>query len=173
MAKDKKDKKPFGETKVGAFLGKVKDKLPDLAGDVVDVIASPNPGAALVEKLVPKLKTHKNPVSNELLMEFKSKEMEFIKEMHSLDVQDRDSARNRQVEMAKAGKTDWFMYVVGSAVLGLVGYVVYYIFNKELKNAELAHFIAGEVIGLGTSLVFFYYGSSQSSRDKDDRLSNL
>ncbi|MEM6734442.1 MAG: hypothetical protein AAF620_00090 [Bacteroidota bacterium] len=43
------------KTKVGKFLQKVTQRLPDLVGDVIDVMVSPNPGGAIFGKLKDKL----------------------------------------------------------------------------------------------------------------------
>jgi uncharacterized protein YqhQ len=166
-----KNKKKFGETKVGQFLGKVKDKLPELAGDVVDVIASPNPAGALVEKLIPKLKASKNPVSNELMMEFEMKKMEFEKELYALEVQDRDSARKREAEYVKAGKTDYMMVATGvSGLLSFLFCIYAVVYIPSVKENDLFIHLMGIIEGVVLGNIFaYYYGTSKSSKDKDDR----
>ena len=168
----KKDKKPFGETKVGSFLNKVKDKLPDLAGDVVDVIASPNPVAALTEKLLPKLKSHKNPISNELLAELETKRMEFEKELYALEVQDRDSARKREAEYVKAGKTDYMMVATGVSGLASFLFCIYaVVYIPSVKENDLFIHLMGIIEGVVLGNIFaYYYGTSKSSKDKDNKL---
>lgn len=160
------------KTKVGAWLQKVKDKLPELGGDVADVLMSGNPIGAITEKLLPKLKSSKNPVSNELTMEFEREKMANETKIFELTIQDKESARRRQVEMAKAGKSDWMMVLTG--IVGLVSfmfmiYAVVYI--ESVRENDLFVHLLGMVEGVVISNIFaYYYGTSKSSKDKDAKL---
>jgi len=152
-------KKPFKETKVGKLI---TEKLPQV-GEII--------GEALPENGV--LGVVKNIISgSNLSAEEKAalqKELhDFELEIYRLEVQDRESARSREVELKKAGGKDWMMPVVGIVVLLFTSFTIYAIFYTELKNGELPHFIAGEILGFASSLVFYYYGTSKSSSDKND-----
>lgn len=167
-----KEKKKFGETKVGRFLSNVKDKLPDLAGDVADIVTSPNPVGALTNKLLPKLKAHKNPISNGLALELEVKQMEFEKELYALEVQDRDSARGREVEIAKTGKTDWLMYATGITGLGsFILMVVAVIWIPGVTDNKLFIHLMGMIEGVVISNLFsYYFGTSKTKEEKDRAL---
>ena len=60
-------------------------------------------------------------------------------EFYKLEVEDRDSARQREVEMVKAGSDDWMMNFTG--VVGLGGFVlllscnsIYYKYQNIIKS---------------------------------------
>lgn len=93
--------------------------------------------------------------------------------LHELELKDRDSARNREIEIAKTGSKDWRMSVVLIVVLSLLVGTVTAVFFFDLKNQQLAHFIAGEVVGFGSAVIFYYFGTSKSSTDKTDIIRKL
>ena len=84
------DKKPFNETKVGKILNKV---LPDkgVIGVLKDVLD-------LDEDLTP---------------EDKERASQALIRAYEAEVSDRDSARKREVEIAKSGKNDWLFSLTG------------------------------------------------------------
>lgn len=157
-------KKPFKETKLGKL---VTEKLPDAIKIVGDVL--PDKGALGVLKNIIGA-SDISPEDKSLLLQEAN---DFEKEMYELEIKDRDSARNREIEIAKVGGTDWMMYVVAGVVLSLLCFTVYAIFYTELSNKELAHFVAGEVLGFGSSLIFYYYGTSKGSHDKSEIIRKL
>ena len=112
-------KKPFKDTKVGKFLMR---KLPDLAGAAL----SGGPLAALgtlIEndpKITPE---EKEQLHQELV------------EIYQLEVEDRDSARKREVEIAKTGRIDWLFNLTGLVGLGAFGVIIWAIIM--LKRAIL------------------------------------
>lgn len=147
-----KPKKPFSETKVCQFL---KEKLPDVVDKIGDVFPPANILKAIVgERLSP---------------EDQVKFDELTLEYNKLYFADLANARNREIETKKAGvKFDLLMNVTGFVILALTVLTVVAIYFFELKNKELAHFIAGEIMGVGLgTLGTYYFGSSKSSRDKD------
>ncbi len=86
------------------------------------------------------------------------------------EVEDRASARNRQVDYVKAlGRADYFQYFIGAIpVLGLP-VLLYYILTYEIppKNEHIAMLIIGEVLGFLAAIYNYHFGSSQGSRMKD------
>ena len=101
--------KKIKDTKIGKFLA---DKAPNVLKVVGDVL--PDGGA---------LGIIKNLIDDEpdLSAEEKEQMHQQLVELYNLEVKDRDSARNREVEMVKAGAQDWMMNVTGA--VGLFAFV--------------------------------------------------
>ncbi|MEM8564946.1 MAG: hypothetical protein AAGF85_00700 [Bacteroidota bacterium] len=150
-------KKPFKETKVGKLL---LQKIPKAASVIGDIL--PDNGVLGIVKNIVDGSDLPEVEKQEILEEVHRHETE----MARIEMQDRDSARKREVGLAQSIGRDWMQYLVGVFIMVLVGFTVYTIFFTELQNIEIAHFIAGEVIGFGASLVFYYFGTSKGSTDK-------
>lgn len=92
------------------------------------------------------------------------------------EVEDRASARNRELEIAKTGKTDWLMKAVG--VVALVSFLVVIlavIFDKKLglgiSDQPIFNHLIGLVEGVAMMVFGYFYGTSKSSSDKTMMLS--
>jgi hypothetical protein len=146
-----KNKKKFKDTAVGKFLMK---KLPELAT------------AALTEGPLEALRTiidsdesigpaEKERLHNELVEAYKA------------EVADRDSARDREVEIAKAGKNDWLFNLAGIVGLGSFGVIIWAILALDIPeaNKELFYHLIGIVEGVSLSIFGYYFGTSM----KDDK----
>lgn len=139
-------KKPFKDTKVGKFLMR---KLPDLAGAAL----SGGPLAALgtlIEndpKITPE---EKEQLHRELV------------EIYQLEVEDRDSARKREVEIAKTGRIDWLFNLTGLVGLGAFGVIIWAIIALDIPDAnkELFYHLIGIVEGVSLSIFGYYFGNS-------------
>lgn len=163
----KKEKTKFKDRKLVVWA---KEHAPDLVGGVLETTGT------LLQLNVLKELGEKISQRNDLTPEEKQQ----AKELYELDLKayeeenkDRANARNREIEIAKTGKTDWLMKVVGVSILVafmfLVASVVY---NQNLKDNPLAIHLIGLVEGLMTALAFYYFGSSKSSKDKTEMLNN-
>lgn len=158
-----KDKKPFKETAVGKWLA-------GNAPDILDTVDDFFPPVKVITEL---LKGKK--LTPEQQAQFEAAVRAHEIEIEQISMQDRGSARNREIETVKAGRRyDVLMLLTGVIILGLAILTVVAIFFLDLKNKELSHFIAGEIIGmsLGT-MVTYYFGSSRSSQDKDQIIREL
>lgn len=158
-----KDKKPFKETAVGKWLA-------GNAPDILDTVDDFFPPVKVITEL---LKGKK--LTPEQQAQFEAAVRAHEIEIEQISMQDRGSARNREIETVKAGRRyDVLMLLTGVIILGLAILTVVAIFFLDLKNKELSHFIAGEIIGmsLGT-MVTYYFGSSRSSQDKDQIIRDL
>jgi len=143
--------------------GKVKEWLKTNAPKALDVVGDilPDNGALGVIKNI----LDKDPdVSPEQQAQFDA----MIKEMYELEVRDRESARAREVEVKKAGKQDWMMFITG--VVGLASFVftiyaVVYVDNVRENDLfiHLMGMIEGVVIG---NIFAYYYGTSSQDRKK-------
>jgi hypothetical protein len=144
------DKKKFSETKVGKFL---KDKAPSILNTVGDVL--PNNGVlGIVKNLI--------GGSEELSAEDKQIAFDHLKEMYALEVQDKDSARNREIEVAKMHKFDFLFYLTGVIGLGVFCFIVYAIVYLTIPeaNKEIWIHLIGISEGVVLSIFGYYFGSS-------------
>ena len=141
-------KKPFKETKVGKLLGKVGGLLPEsgvlgVLKQVIDTDDTMRPEE--------KEEAHKQLV-----------------EAYKAEVQDRDSARNREVEVAKTGKVDWLFNITGLVGLGAFGVIVWAILALDIpeSNRELFYHLIGIVEGVTLSIFGYYFGTSMKDNKK-------
>jgi hypothetical protein len=141
------DKKPFKETTVGKLLSKVTGALPDkgVLGVIKGIIDTD-------EGLTPEEKKE----ANEMLLK-----------AYEAEVLDRDSARDREAEIAKTGKNDWLFSLTGVVGLGAFAVIVWAILVLEIPeaNRELFYHLIGIVEGVTLSIFGYYFGTSM----KDDK----
>ena len=145
------DKKKFKDTAVGKFFTK---KLPELAG------------AALTGGPLEALKTLIDDDTS-IGPEEKARLHNELVEMYKAEVADRDSARSREVEVAKTGKFDFLFNLTGLVGLGAFGVIVWAILALEIPeaNKELFYHLIGIVEGVTLSIFGYYFGTSM----KDDK----
>ena len=142
------ERKKLKDTKVGQWLGKNAPKVLDAVGDLL-----PDQGALGVVK---------NLIQGDPDIE-PSQKAEFARMAFELESADRASARNREIEVAKAtGKQDWMMWVTG--IVGLLSfmftiYAVVYI--DSVRENELFIHLMGMIEGVVIGNIFaYYYGAS-------------
>jgi uncharacterized protein YacL len=140
-------KKPFKETKVGKLLGNLGGILPDkgVLGVLKQVIDTD-------DSLTPE---EKEDAHNALIEAYKA------------EVADRESARQREVEVSKSGKVDWLFNITGLVGLSAFGIVIWAILSLEIPetNKELFYHLIGIVEGVSLSIFGYYFGTSM----KDDK----
>ena len=141
--------KKIKDSKIGKFLA---EKAPQILAVVGDVL--PEQGTlGIVKNLI-----SKDP---DLTPEEKQEIHNRLVEFYKLEVEDRDSARQREVEMVKAGSDDWMMNFTG--VVGLGGFVLLLVAIVFLQvpehNKELMIHTTGIVEGIVLSIVGYYFGS--------------
>ena len=149
-----KIKKKFKDTKFGKFLSKAAPSILKIAGDLL-----PDAGVlGMVGNLIendPDISPKDKAIANT-----------YMQEMYALEVADRDSARKREVEIAKTNKQDWMMLATG--LTGLFSfiftiYAVVYI-PSVLENDLFVH-LMGMIEGVVISNIFaYYYGTSSENR---------
>lgn len=150
----KSGKKKFKDTKLGEFLLKVAPGILTVAGELL-------PDAGVLGMVGNLIKEEPN-----MSIEDKQIASTYIQEMYALEVADRDSARKREVEIAKTSKQDWMMLLTG--VTGLLSfiftiYAVVYI-PSVLENDLFIH-LMGMIEGVVISNIFaYYYGTSAENR---------
>ena len=141
------------DTKIGKWL---KEKAPKVLDEVGDSL--PDQGyLGVVKNLI----SSDPDVSPE-------QEAEFEQMAFELEAADRASARNREIEIAKAtGKTDWMMILTG--VVGLFSflftiYAVVYIEN--VRENELFIHLMGMIEGVVIGNIFAYYYGASVKKEK-------
>jgi len=145
--------KKIKDTKVGQWL---KEKAPGVLNVVGDLL--PDQGYLGIVK---NLLSSDPDVTPE-------QEAEFEQMAFELEAADRASARNREVELAKAtGKTDWMMILTG--IVGLVSfmftiYAVVYIDN--VRENDLFIHLMGMIEGVVIGNIFAYYYGASVKKDK-------
>jgi hypothetical protein len=139
----------------GAAVGMIADKL-GLSDKTVEAVT-----AALTS----------NP---ENIQKLKEMELEFYK----IDAADRDSARNREVEMAKADvhfitKNITSILAIGtlSGALVMTSLIFFVDFPDSQENIII--FVLGSLFGIATQVISYYFGSSQGSKEKTAELKEV
>jgi hypothetical protein len=135
-------KKPFKDTKVGKLLFGAKSLLPDKG--VLGVVKNLIDG------------------DDELTSEEKEEAHKWLIEAYKAEVDDRDSARKREVEIAKSGRIDWLFNLTGIVGLGAFGVIIYAIISLDIPepNKELFYHLIGIVEGVSLSIFGYYFGTS-------------
>lgn len=147
------DKKKFKDTKVGKFL---KDKAPKILDTIGDVLPS-NGVFGIVKNLI-SMSEDLTPEMKEIALQQLAKEVE----AYQIEVKDRESARIREVELAKTGKTDYLFYATGVIGLAVFCFIVYAIVFLEIPadNKEIWIHLIGISEGVVLSIFGYYFGSA-------------
>ena len=138
-------KKPFKDTKVGKLLGNLGGILPDkgVLGVLKQVIDTD-------DSLTPE---EKEDAHNALIEAYKA------------EVADRESARQREVEIAKTGRFDLMYNLTGVVGLGAFAFIVYAIVYLEIpaENKEVWIHLIGICEGIVLSIFGYFFGTSMKN----------
>lgn len=150
-----KEKKAFKETKLGKFLS---DKVPG----VLDVVDDFFPPVKVLTALVGKNLPPEDQIEFDRLLK------EHEREMYTLEIQDRDSARHREIEIAKTNKQDHLMYAAGYTALGTFVVMVYAVIWKPdgMEHSPLFHQLMGIIEGVALTVFGYYFGTSKRAEEK-------
>lgn len=146
--------KKFKDTKLGQWL---KDKAPKVLDVVGDLL--PDQGAlGIVKNLI--------DTDPDLTPEDIAQANAMIKEMYELEVADRESARNREVEVKKVGGQDIMMVITGLVGLAAFIFMIYaVVYENGVTENDLFVHLMGMVEGVVISNIFaYYYGTSSENR---------
>ena len=147
-------KKPFRETKLGKFLGKIAPTILDVAGDLL-------PDAGVLGMVSNLIKKDKNISPAD-----KTEALDQAKEMYELEIKDRDSARKREVEVKKTGSKDVMMLATGLVGLFSFVFIIYaVVYEPSVTDNDLFVHLMGMIEGVVISNIFaYYYGTSAENR---------
>ncbi len=172
--KKNKIKKPFKDTIIGKIVAKAGDIIKDVPTIITQAVSGNYAGA--IATLIDNLTESDDPKAKQLLKELELKRMAIEKEMAEIElkereliIQDLNSARTREVELAKAGYNDWLQKVVGIIallILMFVAYVIVFITIPATNRELFIHFI-GVAEGISLPIFAYYFGSSKGSSDKN------
>jgi len=143
-------KERFRDTKVGKFLKVKAPKILEVVGD-----ALPDKGLlGIVKNLI--------DGSEELTPEEKAMLHQHIKDIYGMEIQEKASAREREVEILKAGGSDWLFNVTGIVGLVVFCFIVYAIVYLQVpnENKEIWIHLIGISEGVVLSIFGYYFGSS-------------
>src|SRR5210317_266237 len=143
------DKKPFHKTKLGKFLKETAPSILDAVGNVL-----PDKGIlGIVKNLIDK--------DDNMSADDKSEAHRQLVELYELEVMDRDSAREREVNLRKYG-TDWMFNATGIVGLLAFAFLVYTVVTTEVpeSNKEIFIHLLGIVEGVALSIFGYYFGSA-------------
>jgi hypothetical protein len=145
--------KKFKDTKVGQFLTQKAPKILNTVGDIL-----PSNGVfGIVKNLISS--------SDEMTAEDKAialQELDKSIQIFELESKDRDSARNREIEVAKTHRFDFMFYLTGFVGLTVFCFIVYAIVYLQIpeQNKEIWIHLIGISEGVVLSIFGYYFGSS-------------
>jgi hypothetical protein len=144
-------KNKFKDTKVGEFLKKASPGILETIGDFV-------PGGAILDVAAELIRGDDNMSEEE-----KDIAESMMLELYALEVQDRDSARNRQARLAEVGHEDLMFNVAGIVGLAAFIFIVIAIVFLEVpeSNKEVWIHLIGICEGVVLSIFGYFYGSSR------------
>ena len=143
-------KKKFKDTKLGGLLSKIAPKILNVAGDFL-----PDAGVlSMVSKMI--------DADPDISPEDKKMLQNHQKELYKIEVADRDSARNREIEVSKTGKKDFMMTLTGVVGLMSFAFIIYaVVYVPTVTDNDLFVHLMGMVEGVVISNIFaYYYGTS-------------
>lgn len=135
----------------------------DFIGEVTDI--------SIIEKLGEKIKGDPE-LTAEQKAEFAELANMRLEELKIITA-DRQSARSREVEIAKTNRKDWMMAVTGVTGLGAFLFIIYaVIFIPGVAENSLAWHLLGVIETVAISIFSYYFGSSASSKAKTEMINN-
>lgn len=158
-------KKPFRDTKVGKFLSsKGVDNVLNVASHVI-------PGVKAIDTIKDAI------LGSPLSPEDKMQALDLLiqeKEIFALEIQDRENARNREIEIARTGKKEWVQpAVVVSVLLMFMGMLSFQLFGTVPPgNIDAVRELQITLRDMMFMVVAYYVGSSMGSKRKTDLLKN-
>ena len=153
-----KKKKKFKDTVVGSALLGVASIINPTLGSVLEGVLSPKEALKAITE---------SSASPEEKMQLQ----EFLLKQHALDVEDRTSAREREANIIAAGGSDLLMKTIGWTIA--VTFVVMILVATGIIESDLTgdhrdmfNVAFGAVSAKLASIVSYYFGSSQGSKQK-------
>lgn len=130
---------------------------------------------AVQEKLGIELKPEgqATPEYNEKLKDEANRHEEFMAE---LDAKDRADARNREIQIATSDKAPLINKVVtpvialGVITLSFILFAILIFIDVKPEAKDILIYVLGVLSAAVTQILSYYFGSSQGSKDKDDKL---
>ncbi len=149
-------RKKFGQTTVGKILKGAVGLVNPTLGSLIQ-------GEMSVEEVISSIKNADAPVEDKI------KAQEMILEAYEAEVQDRASARQREMAAIQAGSNDILFKTVGwgitlsfvAVVAGAIG-----LWQIPEESQRLFDMGFGAVVAAFTQVIGYYFGSSMGSKHK-------
>lgn len=153
---------------VGGLVATALGADPDNPDDVISKIEKDSKATAKLQELELK---HK-----ERLEELKIEEAKIRLEDEKARLADVQSARAREITLAKAGKLNWFQYgLAGLVVLGFFVLTILLVAGPGsvtvAKNLPVLNILFGALVSGFASILGYFFGSSRGSAEKTGLLS--
>lgn len=149
------ERKRIKDTKIGKFLMDKAPKVLDIVGDILPT----NGALGIIKNLISS--------ADDIKEEDKVLISEELVKIFEIEVQDRDSARKREVGVAQANKYDFLFHltgIIGLATFCFIVYAIVYLSVPEHNKDMWTHLI-GIVEGVVLSIFGYYFGSSIKKND--------
>jgi len=134
-----------------------------MAGDVVAKVLGCENNPKSIEKAV-------QNATPEQMLELKKAEQQFEVQMAELEV-DVFALETKDIQDARSKfSKDWTSRIMGLVVVGgFMGYIFLITLQPPEQNSEaLINLVLGYLGGLASAIISFYFGASNSSKDKDE-----
>ena len=134
-----------------------------MAGDVVAKVLGCENNPKSIEKAV-------QNATPEQMLELKKAEQQFEMQMAELEV-DVFALETKDIQDARSKfSKDWTSRIMGLTVVGgFMGYIFLITLQPPEQNSEaLINLVLGYLGGLASAIISFYFGASNSSKDKDE-----
>ncbi len=165
-------KKPFKETKLGAFLSGQG------AGNLLNTIGQVATGnwVGAVDSITDMIKgsTELTAEKKELALQYLAQDLEAMK----LEVEDRKDARQREILINQSENSSWLarntisIIAITFTVFTCTLYIL--VLAGNLKSSDNITFsVVSSVTGITMLIMGYYFGSSRSSQAKDGTIARL
>lgn len=109
--------------------------------------------------------------------EFQLKLLEQETEFHKMYLADVQSARERDVKLAQAGikntRANWMLAITVAGIVAAVWVMVAFELSADSAIGGVLIFLIGKLVGNWESAFAFEFGTTRSSKDKDDTIKKL
>lgn len=150
----------------------LKEKAPHIAKAVAELL--PNAGVlGFVKNLVQNDEAIKQEDKDLIFQEITKEQLERAK----IELEDRKSAREREISITKSGAFNWTQNIL--AIAALVSFITlcfYVLVERTFENSESAGWTFGIVTFSGTlvtNVYGYYFGSSKGSQEKNNFIQTL
>ncbi len=179
-SREKKDRKPFNETKLGGILDKGKYILKEHGLDIIELGAKAIKGdvSGVIEEVQDICGKEDTPLANNLSEELRIKKtmiiFEFEKDMYRIETEDKQSARDmyKATGHEKANEIadliiKYNLVIVFLLVIGEV-LVLIYITNSALIGviSSVFGYVISSLLNERLTVIQFFFGSSLGSKAK-------
>ena len=110
-----------------------------------------------------------------LQQDFLLKAYEFESKNAETTAKDRETARQREVELAKAGQKNYMLYFLAGLAILLMSGLTFYILKNDVPQGirDMVMMIVGAVLAIVKDIYGYYFGSSYGSTLKNEIINKM